>query len=480
MGFTRLRWTGWMGMLASCVGCAQIFGLDKDYRINDGAGEGGGGESGTGAVGTLGKPCPRSGVLACAGNAQKSKLICDPEEKWSTNGTCDDDTLCDTAVGVDQGTCKPVVKACSQGEPNGVVCDGTTRLRCGPDLVTADVIESCAYVCSKDKCSGACNPGSKQCNQDTPQSCDESGTWISQAACSVQTEICVAGGCAVPPSCASHLPTCGPEGDENCCASTFVMGGAYHRGNDSMYPATVSSFRLDRFEVTVGRFREFVAVYPDSKPKMGDGAHPRISGTGWDTAWDKKLPADLASLLASVKCVPTYQTWTDSPGKNDDLPMNCLSWYIAFAFCAWDGGRLPTEAEWNYAAAGGAEQRSYPWGDATLDPAYAVYDCTGDGSPAGSCAPSDILTVGSKPAGDSQWGQADMAGGLWEWNLDWHADPYPSFECKDCANTKDTSFRVLRGGSWASGAPDLLSSSRIGDDPASRTNGFGVRCAREP
>ena len=106
--------------------------------------------------------------------------------------------------------------------------------------------------------------------------------------------------------------------------------------------------------------------------------------------------------------------------------MNCIDWYDAFAFCAWDGGRLAMEAEWNYAAAGGSLQQPYPWGAAMLDTMHAVYECTGDGSAAGQCWETDILNVGSKsPTGDGKWGQADLAGGVWEWNLDWYASPYP-------------------------------------------------------
>jgi hypothetical protein len=90
--------------------------------------------------------------------------------------------------------------------------------------------------------------------------------------------------------------------------------------------------------------------------------------------------------------------WADPPdAAHANLPMNCMNWYEAFAFCAWDGGRLPTEAEWNYAAAGGDQQRAYPWssppGALVLDAAHASYydgtDCVGDGLP--DCALTDLL-----------------------------------------------------------------------------------------
>jgi formylglycine-generating enzyme required for sulfatase activity len=192
------------------------------------------------------------------------------------------------------------------------------------------------------------------------------------------------------------------------------------------------------------------------------------------------LPADQATLRAALHCDTGDSTWTDAPGLGENKPMNCMTWYEAFAFCVWDGGRVPTEAEWNYAAAGGSEQRPYPWG-MSIDPSHAVYDCTGDGSAAQDCQSSDILDVGSRsPRGDGKWGHADLAGSMWEWTLD--ADTtgaYPD-PCVDCADVTTTSLRVYRGGGWFSPADNVLVSRRSSIDPSTRVNRIGVRCARGP
>lgn len=195
---TRRRW--WavplLGVVAA-VGCAQVFGLDKEYRLVEDAGAGGSGGSQAGNIGILGGLCPQTGLLACAGHAQKSKLICGPDGKWATNGTCDGDTLCDTATGLEQGTCKAPVAVCAGQHGADVVCEGTKRVRCGPDLLTREDVEFCTNVCIGGNCGGDCKPESKQCAGNTPETCDESGVWQSGPPCSAQTEICVAGTCMV-------------------------------------------------------------------------------------------------------------------------------------------------------------------------------------------------------------------------------------------------------------------------------------------
>lgn len=313
-------------------------------------------------------------------------------------------------------------------------------------------------------------------------------------------------GCTTNPpsmilSCQGLTHTCGPNGNDDCCNSLVVTGGMYFRSYDTAgdvesgnqgFAATVSDFRLDKYEVTVERFRAFVTAGKGtqaSPPESGDGAHARITGSGWDPSWNASLAVDTAALVAAVKCNATYQTWTDSPGPNEARPMNCITWYEAMAFCAWDGGYLPTEAEWNYAASGGGDgqgQRAYPWsnpaGSLSLDGLRASYfdgaDCVGDGIP--GCAVTDLLRVGTKPMGEGRWGQSDLGGNVWEWSLDWYGSPYET-PCNDCALVSSGTYRVLRGGSFFSCASQLRAGYRnYANPPMSRAFIIGVRCARTP
>jgi formylglycine-generating enzyme required for sulfatase activity len=245
------------------------------------------------------------------------------------------------------------------------------------------------------------------------------------------------------------------------------------------YPATVSDFRLDRFEVTLGRFRLFVDAgggTQDNPPSAGTGAHPHIPSSGWDASWSANLAPDTATLVTNL--VP----WTDAPGPDDDRPIGNITWYEAMAFCAWDEGYLPSEAEWAYAASGGSAQRAYPWSSPASSTAL---DCTeanygGSDYPNTACAPTGTRAVGStSPSGDAAWGQSDMGGNALEWVLDWFADY--AVPCNDCADLVPGSTRVLRGGDLADVATALRNGYRRGDvAPSARFGGVGVRCARNP
>jgi formylglycine-generating enzyme len=282
-----------------------------------------------------------------------------------------------------------------------------------------------------------------------------------------------AGAPPASPSCTALAATCGKGQNESCCTSALVPGGAYGRSNLPEYPTTVSTMWMDKFEVTVGRFRAFVSGYPGNLPAAGAGANPKVANSGWDPAWNDKLPADAAALVAQLSCAGTgSNAWTDAPGANEAKAMSCATWYEMFAFCAWDGRRLPTEAEWNYAAAGGSEQRLYPWGTGAIDHAHAVY------------APETAAAVvGSRsPAGDGRWGHADLAGNVMEWNLDFYAYPYPGVEvpCADCAVLDPSPYRSVRGGGFG-GQPDtLLAYMRYEWGPGGRIGNLGARCVASP
>ena len=301
------------------------------------------------------------------------------------------------------------------------------------------------------------------------------------------------------------LNNCGPSGNDVCARSLLVSGGTFYRGTDTAAPATISDFRLDKYEVTVGRFRAFVDAWVAGwRPATGSGKHTHLNGgqglsttsggyePGWDATWASypgagsnwvvaptgTSPTTVAGWTTSLSCDSTYQTWTSAAGANERRPQNCLSWYDLHAFCIWDGGFLPSEAEWEYAAAGGSEERTYPWG-ATVpgtNTTLSVYGCYWNGT--GSCSGvTNIAEVGSVAAGNGKWAQSDLAGNVYEWNLDWYNNPYVA-TCNNCANFTASSYRVVRGGSFDLYASYLPAASRGVSYPASRSDFLGGRCAR--
>lgn len=381
------------------------------------------------------------------------------------------------------------------GGPGGACVDPAAQ--CPP--ARGDCLEA---VCINGACAERPRPAGTPCGEDGGEVCDASGAC---GGCDgMDCDTCGEPGCPntcgsadvaeVPPSCAGGGDgageTCGPGATEDCCAGALVPCGTYLRSYDGVsstddsFPAAVSDFRLDRYEITVGRFRAFVNAgqgVQASPPPIGAGRHPHVNGSGWITAWNGQLARDTAALKSALKCNgDDLWTWTDAPGSNEELPINCITWFEAFAFCVWDGGRLPSEAEWNYAAAGGDEHRQYPWG-ASIDAERAVYECTGDGSAAGRCAFTDIRPVGSRPSGDGRWGHADLAGNLWEWTMDWWRAELPA-PCIDCVHRVDGDHdaqRVTRGGSYRAPEGDLRAANRDLSYATDRVNNIGARCARD-
>jgi formylglycine-generating enzyme required for sulfatase activity len=300
---------------------------------------------------------------------------------------------------------------------------------------------------------------------------------------------------ADPPSCASGL-TCGAAA-ESCCTSPEVTGGTFYRTytNDGSGPtaeadpATVSSFRLDKYDVTVGRFRQFVSAWNAGwSPTAGSGKHIHLNGglglanSGapgtYEPGWIASDTNNVAPTDANLACSDAgfSATWTSTAGTQENLPMNCTNWWEAYAFCIWDGGFLPTAAEWRYAAAGGSQQREYPWG--STDPGtgsqYAIYGVT------------SVAPVGSATSGVGLWGQLDLTGNIGQWGLDGCTFGYVN-PCTDCVSPTATTgalalCRVGGGSDSRDSKSDLLSAARVLSSGGewSRYAYFGFRCARTP
>jgi formylglycine-generating enzyme required for sulfatase activity len=209
-------------------------------------------------------------------------------------------------------------------------------------------------------------------------------------------------------------------------AGPFVRGSTH--GADDERPAetvTLSSFLIDRMEVTQAMYARCVVA--------------------------RRCPAKNVNLQ-----------------RDPDLPMTDVSWHEARTFCAWAGGRLPTEAEWEKAARG-PDGREYPWGN---EP-----DCSrgnwGNFEGEGPCAqagqshnPGHPVAVGSYPRGASPYGVLDLAGNVWEWV----EDRYETAPDR----------RVVRGGSCCSYFVAPRAANRNAWDPAHRDGDLGFRCASGP
>ena len=229
-------------------------------------------------------------------------------------------------------------------------------------------------------------------------------------------------------------------------AGSFEMGDHLDNVERALPVHTVEldAFYMDVNEVTVGQFKQFI----------------QLSGYNYEGNW---LDVDKHSPTA-------------------DHPMIYVTWYDAMAYSKWAGKRLPTEAEWEYAARGGLIGKRYPWADAeSVARKYANYYGTGG---------KDRWNKSSAPVGKfkpNKYGLYDMAGNVWEFCADWYNEKYYKNSPTKNPLGPDTGqlfdwggpCRVLRGGSWHSAASALNVAFRGFSIPDDRHYFTGFRCVSE-
>jgi len=202
--------------------------------------------------------------------------------------------------------------------------------------------------------------------------------------------------------------------------------------------------------------------------------------------WIGKHEVTVAQYEACPECTdPSVADWPGRNGLNtvangrSDHPQNGLQWQQAIDYCTWRGMRLPSAAEWEYAAKGPVH-REYPWGDVpepTCANGTAVFNEAG-GEAGYGCGDGGTAPVGSKPAGASWSGALDMSGNLWEWAQDcWHGD-YNGAPADGSAWTVDCSgsYRVIRGGGFGDSPESRRAAERNYATPTYWNANIGSRC----
>lgn len=227
----------------------------------------------------------------------------------------------------------------------------------------------------------------------------------------------------------------------------FMMGSP--KGNYAQPAHRVritKGFWLSKYEVTIAQYAAFLTAHGPVYDE--DGNEERIYGL-----------------------VRVDEGWWISPGR-ENYPVASLSWSAAKAYCDHYGLRLPTEAEWEYAARG-TDGRALPWGD-TLDPSRCVNLLNGEPY-------AEAMPVGSVPAGDSWCGASDMAGNVQEWCQDWWGQFYYDVSPVDDPPGPVTGqYRIVRGGSFIHYVWECASFHRRFYSPNARGGSLGFRPVRTP
>jgi formylglycine-generating enzyme required for sulfatase activity len=275
-----------------------------------------------------------------------------------------------------------------------------------------------------------------------------------------------------------------------------LPGGSFLMGTDDPigYPAdgegpvreiTLSPFWIAPYAVTNERFAAFVeaTVYQTDAERFG-----------WSFVFAGLLPEDFPETRGAVAAPWWRQVegadWRHPEGPQSDLagrqdhPVVHASHADALAYCSWAGLRLPTEAEWEYAARGGLEGKRYPWGnDLTPRGEHRCNIWQGEFPPNNTCEDGYYGTAPVDTYEPNGFGLYNMSGNAWEWCADWFS---PNFHVngprKDPGGPEAGTHRVIRGGSYLCHESYCFRyrvAARSANTPDSSTGNMGFRCARD-
>lgn len=258
----------------------------------------------------------------------------------------------------------------------------------------------------------------------------------------------------------------------------LINGGKFAMGTEDAMPfegpvhqVEISPFFIDAHEVTVGDFAKFVGAtrYKTEAEIFGWSGVFVVKDRGW-----QKI--DGATWL--------YPEGPASTPAEPNEPVTQVSWNDVTAYAKWAGKRLPTEAEWEFAARGGLAGKTYAWGDELRPGGRPVANWWQGDFPQNNSAEDGFAgraAVGSFAA--NGYGLFDVAGNVWEWTADFY-DPeyYTSSPPKDPKGPADGNERVIRGGSWMC-AENFCSNYRVAarsqSTPDTGLNNLGFRLAKD-